>query len=174
MITRCSNNYGPYQFPEKLIPLIIRNALAHKPLPVYGDGKQVRDWLHVDDHCRAVDLVYHIGKSGEVYNIGGSNEKENIGIVRLILSILREETGDPEISGDLIQFVGHRPGHDRRYSIDSSKLQQELGWRPEISFEDGIRSTIRWYLDHQDWVDRVINQEYLRFYEENYFNRSTG
>jgi dTDP-glucose 4,6-dehydratase len=171
LITRCSNNYGPYQFPEKLIPLIIRNALSHQPLPVYGDGRQVRDWLYVEDHCRAVDLVYRRGTPGGVYNIGGNNERENIGIVRLILSMLREETGDLGISEDLIRFVRDRPGHDRRYAIDSSKLQRELGWKPLTSFETGIRATVRWYLDHRDWVERVINREYLRFYEENYSER---
>lgn len=171
LITRCSNNYGPYQFPEKLIPLMIQHALAHKHLPLYGDGRQVRDWLHVNDHCRAIDIVYRSGAPGNIYNIGGNNERENIEIVRLIISVLREKTGDPDISYDLIQFVKDRPGHDRRYSIDSSKLQKELGWKPRISFEEGIKSTIQWYLDHQDWVNRVINQEYLRFYEENYLKR---
>lgn len=171
LITRCSNNYGPYQFPEKLIPLMIQHALAHKPLPLYGDGRQVRDWLHVNDHCRAVDMVYRSGAPGNIYNIGGNNERENIEIVQLIISVLREKTGDPGISDDLIQFVKDRPGHDRRYSIDSSRLQKELGWKPRISFEEGIKSTIQWYLDHQDWVNRVINQEYLRFYEENYLKR---
>lgn len=171
LITRCSNNYGPYQFPEKLIPLMIQHALAHKPLPLYGDGRQVRDWLHVNDHCRAVDMVYRSGAPGNIYNIGGNNERENIEIVQLIISVLREKTGDPGISNDLIQFVKDRPAHDRRYSIDSSRLQKELGWKPRISFEEGIKSTIQWYLDHQDWVNRVINQEYLRFYEENYLKR---
>jgi dTDP-glucose 4,6-dehydratase len=167
-ITRCSNNYGPYQFPEKLIPLIIHNALHHQSLPVYGDGKQVRDWLYVDDHCRAIDAVIESGRVGEVYNIGGHNEHYNIDIVKLIIRILREETGDSAINDALITYVRDRPGHDRRYAIDSTKIQQELGWRPEIPFEDGIRSTIRWYLDHRDWMNHVMSGDYLKFYEKNY------
>jgi dTDP-glucose 4,6-dehydratase len=167
-ITRCSNNYGPYQFPEKLIPLMIHHALHHQPLPVYGDGKQVRDWLYVDDHCRAIDYVINRGRVGEVYNIGGNNEHYNIDIVGLIIRILREETGDPKITDALITYVRDRPGHDRRYAIDSTKIQQELGWRPEVPFEDGIRSTIRWYLDHKDWMNHVISGDYLKFYEKNY------
>jgi dTDP-glucose 4,6-dehydratase len=167
-ITRCSNNYGPYQFPEKLIPLMIHHALHHQLLPVYGDGRQVRDWLYVDDHCRAIDVVMDRGRSGEVYNIGGHNEHYNIDIVRLIIRILQEETGDPKITDALITYVRDRPGHDRRYAIDSTKIQQELGWRPEVQFEDGIRSTIRWYLDHKDWMNHVISGDYLKFYEKNY------
>ncbi len=167
-ITRCSNNYGPYQFPEKLIPLVIRNALMHQPLPVYGDGRQVRDWLHVEDHCRAIDLVHEKGRPGEVYNIGGNNEWENIGIVKLIVSILREETGDAAINESLIRYVKDRPGHDRRYAIDATKIRTELGWRPEISFPDGIRSTIRWYLDHQDWVEHVVSGEYQAYMQKQY------
>jgi len=171
VITRCSNNYGPYQFPEKLIPLMINNALHHKSLPVYGDGKQIRDWLYVDDHCRAIELVLEKGRVGEVYNIGGNNERFNIDIVHLVIRILREETGDDKINDSLITFVNDRPGHDRRYAIDSTKIQQELGWKPRVSFEDGIRSTIRWYLDHKDWMQHVLSGDYLKFYEKNYQNR---
>ncbi len=168
LITRCSNNYGPYQFPEKLIPLIIRNALNHQPLPVYGDGRQVRDWLYVEDHCNAVDLVYRKGTPGEIYNIGGNNEWENIEIVKLIISLLKEETGDLDINESLIQHVQDRPGHDRRYAIDATKIRSILGWKPETSFQEGIRSTIKWYLTHRDWVEHVISGEYQLFYQENY------
>lgn len=168
LITRCSNNYGPYQFPEKLIPLMIRNALNHQPLPVYGDGRQVRDWLYVEDHCNAIDLVYRKGTPGEVYNIGGNNEWENIEIVNLIVSLLQEETDDPSINKSLIRHVQDRPGHDRRYAIDATKIRSELGWIPETSFPDGIRSTIRWYLGHKDWIDHVISGDYRSFYQENY------
>ena len=171
LITRCSNNYGPYQFPEKLIPLIINNALHHRSLPVYGDGKQIRDWLYVDDHCRAIDCVASGGKPGEVYNVGGNNEHYNIDIVTLIIRILREETDDAEINDSLITFVRDRPGHDRRYAIDPAKIQRELGWRPKTAFEEGIRSTIRWYLEHRDWMQSVISGEYMKFYETNYQKR---
>ena len=159
-ITRCSNNYGPYQFPEKLIPLMIHNALQHKPLPVYGDGKQVRDWLYVTDHCRAIDAVMRRGKPGEIYNVGGHNEQYNIDIVRLIIQLLREETGDAGIDETLISHVRDRPGHDRRYAIDPAKIRGELGWQPEVTFEDGIRSTIRWYLDHTGWMDHIVSGSY--------------
>lgn len=161
-ITRCSNNYGPYQFPEKLIPLMISNALEDKPLPVYGDGKNIRDWLHVYDHCTAIDLVLHDGKPGEVYNIGGNNEKENIEIVRLIL----EDLGKDE---SLIKFVDDRLGHDKRYAIDSTKIQEELGWKPKYTFETGIRETIQWYLDNQDWMEQVKSGEYQEYYKKMYF-----
>lgn len=171
LITRCSNNYGPYQFPEKLIPLVIRNALRHQPLPVYGDGRQIRDWLYVEDHCRAVDLVSENGNPGEIYNIGGNNERENIEIVNLIVSLLQEETGDTSIDESLIRYVEDRPGHDRRYAIDATKIRTQLGWRPETSFPDGIRSTIRWYLQHQEWVEHVVSGEYLSFYENTYGKR---
>jgi dTDP-glucose 4,6-dehydratase len=171
LITRCSNNYGPYQFPEKLIPLMIHHSLHNQPLPVYGDGKQVRDWLYVDDHCTAIDAVLHNGTPGEVYNIGGNNEWLNIDIVRLVILILREETGDQTIQDSLIQFVKDRPGHDRRYAIDSTKIREELGWNPTVTFEEGIRSTIRWYLDHRDWMKRVVSGDYLTFYEANYGKR---
>jgi len=160
IITRCSNNYGPYQFPEKLIPLVITRALDHQPVPVYGDGRQTRDWLYVGDHCRAVDLVYEKGHCGEVYNIGGNNERENIELVRLLLSVLREETGDEDIDESLIQHVTDRPGHDRRYAIDSGKLQRELGWTPQTRFSDGLKMTVRWYLKNREWLARLVSGEY--------------
>ena len=160
-ITRCSNNYGPYQFPEKLIPLMIHNARQDKPLPVYGDGMQIRDWLHVKDHCSAIATVLEKGKTGEVYNIGGNNEKANIQIVRLILEAL----GKPE---SLITYVQDRPGHDRRYAIDNTKITRELGWAPAYTFEEGIKETIRWYLDHPGWVERVTSGAYQRYYQEMY------
>lgn len=163
-ITRCSNNYGPYQFPEKLIPLMIINALHGKELPVYGDGLNVRDWLYVEDHCRAIDLVLHKGKIGEVYNIGGNNEKANIEIVRLIL----KELDKPE---SLIKYVKDRPGHDRRYAIDSSKIQNELGWKPTYNFDEGMKKTIRWYLDNEEWWEKIISGEYKDYYEKMYKNR---
>lgn len=155
IITRCSNNYGPYQFPEKLIPLMITNALEDKPLPVYGDGMNIRDWLHVQDHCRAIDLVLTKGKPGEVYNIGGGNEWHNIDIVKLILKELKK----PE---SLIRFVKDRPGHDRRYAIDATKIRWELGWRPEIDFRDGIIKTIQWYKDNTEWIRRIKSGDYQK------------
>lgn len=160
-VSRCSNNYGPYQFPEKLIPLMIHNARQDKPLPVYGDGMQIRDWLHVKDHCSAIATVLEKGKTGEVYNIGGNNEKANIEIVRLILEAL----GKPE---SLITYVQDRPGHDRRYAIDNTKITTELGWAPAYTFEEGIKETIRWYLDHPGWVERVTSGAYQRYYQEMY------
>ena len=160
-ITRCSNNYGPYQFPEKLIPLMIHNAREDKPLPVYGDGLQIRDWLHVSDHCSAIHAVLTRGRAGQVYNIGGNNEKANIEIVRLIL----EELGKPE---DLITYVKDRPGHDRRYAIDNTKITTELGWAPAYTFERGIHETIRWYLEHADWVERITSGDYQHYYQEMY------
>ena len=163
-ITRCSNNYGPFQFPEKLIPLMISNALEDIKLPVYGDGKNIRDWLHVLDHCRAIDLVMHEGEIGEVYNIGGNNEKQNIEIVKLILETLNK-------SESLIEFVSDRLGHDRRYAIDSTKIQLELGWSPEYTFEKGIAKTIKWYLDNQDWTDQVKSGQYQEYYQKMYNNR---
>jgi dTDP-glucose 4,6-dehydratase len=162
-ITRCSNNYGPYQFPEKLIPLMINNALKNKKLPVYGDGKNVRDWLHVYDHCTGIDLVLHNGKIGEVYNIGGNNEKENIEIIKIILNYLNK-------SEDLIEFVEDRLGHDKRYAIDSTKIQKELGWKPKYTFEVGIKETIDWYLDNKEWLDNIISGEYISYYERKYKN----
>jgi dTDP-glucose 4,6-dehydratase len=167
-ITRCSNNYGPYQFPEKLVPLMINNALNHKELPVYGDGKQIRDWLYVEDHCRAIDEVFERGRTGEIYNIGGHNERENIFIVKKILEILREKTGDEKINENLIEHVKDRLGHDRRYGIDPAKIKDELGWEPAIMFEKGIEKTIDWYLNNKAWMEKVISGEYMRFYMENY------
>lgn len=160
-ITRCSNNYGPCQFPEKLIPLMIHNAQEDKPLPVYGDGMQIRDWLHVQDHCAAIAAVLERGTAGEVYNIGGNNEKANIEIVRLIL----KELGKPE---SLIAYVKDRPGHDRRYAVDNTKIVTELGWRPAYPFDRGLRETIRWYLTHWDWVKRVINGGYRKYHDDMY------
>ncbi len=163
-ISRCSNNYGPYQFPEKLIPLMIANALNDKPLPVYGEGKNVRDWLYVEDHCKAIDLIIHQGRVGEVYNIGGHNEMANIDIVRLIC----RELGKPE---SLITYVGDRKGHDLRYAIDPAKIHGELGWLPETRFADGIRKTIRWYLENRPWWEEIISGEYRNYYEKMYGNR---
>ena len=160
-ITRCSNNYGPYQFPEKLIPLMIHNAQQNKPLPVYGDGMQVRDWLHVSDHCSAIYTVLQKGQDGEIYNIGGNNEKANIDIVRLILA----ELDRPE---SLIQHVADRPGHDRRYAIDNTKITTQLGWKPSYTFEQGIRETIAWYLEHQEWMEHVTSGEYQAYYKNFY------
>lgn len=160
-ISRCSNNYGPYHFPEKLIPLMIANALADKPLPVYGNGENVRDWLYVEDHCRAIDLIIHNGKVGEVYNVGGHNEKRNIDIVRIIC----QELGKPE---SLIVHVEDRKGHDRRYAIDPAKIHRELGWLPETKFEDGIKKTIEWYLEHKKWWQDIINGEYQEYYAKMY------
>ena len=163
-ISRCSNNYGPYHFPEKLIPLMIANCLNDKPLPVYGQGLNVRDWLYVEDHCKAIDLVIHRGRVGEVYNIGGHNEMRNIDIVRMIC----RELGKPE---SLITYVTDRKGHDMRYAIDPSKIHRELGWLPETSFSDGIKKTIRWYLDHRDWWEEIISGEYQNYYAKMYGNR---
>ena len=160
-ITRCSNNYGPYQFPEKLIPLMIHNALEDKPLPVYGDGMQVRDWLHVKDHCAAIAAVLEKGRVGEVYNVGGNNERANLEIVRLIL----RELDKPE---SLIVHVQDRPGHDRRYAIDNAKITAELEWRPAYTFERGMTETIRWYLDNQDWIKRITSGEYHDYYRKMY------
>lgn len=167
-ITRCSNNYGPYQFPEKLIPFMILNAIQHKPLPIYGDGKQIRDWIHVLDHCKAIDLVIEKGRIGQVYNISANNERENIWIVKKILDILREETNDESINEKLIVHVKDRPGHDRRYAVDSTKIQKELGWKPEIDFEAGLRETVRWYLQNKKWVERILSGEYKEWYFKNY------
>ncbi len=163
-ITRCSNNYGPYQFPEKLIPLMINNAVNDKKLPVYGDGKNVRDWIYVEDHCRAIDAVLHKGKPGEVYNIGSNNEWTNIDLIKLILKKLNK-------SEDLITFVKDRPGHDRRYAIDSSKIREELGWEPQTSFTDGISNTVDWYLNFKKWTENIINGEYLEYYRKQYSDR---
>lgn len=163
-ISRCSNNYGPYQFPEKLIPLMIHNAQNDIELPVYGEGLNVRDWLHVYDHCSAIDLIIRKGKNGEVYNVGGHNEKANIEVVKVILSALNK----PE---SLISYVKDRKGHDLRYAIDPSKITNELGWKPKYCFENGIKETIKWYLDHQKWVDSVISGEYVEYYQRMYKDR---
>ena len=163
-ISRCSNNYGPYHFPEKLIPLMILNALHDKPLPVYGDGLNVRDWLYVEDHCRAIDLIIHKGRIGEVYNVGGHNEMKNIDIVRLICQTL----GKPE---SLIRYVTDRKGHDRRYAIDPAKMHRELGWLPETTFADGIQKTIQWYLHHEDWWQPIISGAYQQYYQNMYGGR---
>ena len=160
-ISRCSNNYGPYHFPEKLIPLMIKNALDNKPLPVYGNGENVRDWLHVYDHCTAIDLILHKGKIGEVYNIGGHNERTNLEVVKTILKQLNKDE-------NLIKYVQDRKGHDLRYAIDPTKIETELGWKPIYTFDTGIVQTIQWYLDNQDWVSNIISGEYLRFIESNY------
>ena len=170
LTTNCSNNYGPYQFPEKLIPLVIANALAGKPLPIYGDGLNVRDWLYVGDHCDAIRQVLLRGRVGETYNVGGWNEQTNISIVRLICAILDElHPGSPVTPHDkLITYVKDRPGHDRRYAIDARKLERELGWRPAETFETGIRKTVRWYLDHQDWVSRVLSGGYRDWINRQY------
>jgi dTDP-glucose 4,6-dehydratase len=163
-ISRCSNNYGAYQFPEKLIPLMIANALNDKPLPVYGKGENVRDWLYVEDHCSAIDLIIHKGREGEVYNIGGHNERTNLEVVRTIL----RELGKPE---SLIRFVKDRPGHDLRYAINPAKIHRELGWLPETTFDEGIRKTIKWYLENRPWWENIINGEYRYYYEKMYGNR---
>ncbi|PGZ80223.1 dTDP-glucose 4,6-dehydratase [Priestia megaterium] len=160
-ITRCSNNYGPYHFPEKLIPLMVINAMNEKPLPVYGDGLNIRDWLHVEDHCQAIDLVLHKGRNGEVYNVGGNNERTNIDIVKTILKYLNK----PE---SLIRFVTDRPGHDRRYAIDATKLREELGWKPKYTFETGIKETIKWYQDNQQWWENIISGNYQEYFEKQY------
>lgn len=192
-ITRCSNNYGPYHFPEKLIPLIIKNILEGKMLPVYGDGSNVRDWLYVEDHCKAIDLVLHKGRAGEVYNVGGHNEKTNLEIVKLTIRTIRQLMTDQPIyrnvlkkriigpddgeisidwiNDDLITFVKDRLGHDQRYAIDPSKIQQELGWSPGTPFESGIVKTIRWYLEHQSWVESIIDGNYIHYYEQMYTGR---
>ena len=163
-ISRCSNNYGPYQFPEKLIPLTIVNALDEKPLPVYGTGENVRDWLYVEDHCKAIDLIIHKGREGEVYNVGGHNERKNIDIVRLICKALGK-------SESLITYVADRKGHDMRYAIDPTKIHNELGWLPETRFEDGIQKTIRWYLDNKPWWQEIVSGDYRNYYQRMYGDR---
>lgn len=191
-ITRCSNNYGPYHFPEKLIPLIIKNILEGKTLPVYGNGTNVRDWLYVEDHCKAIDMVLHRGRIGEVYNVGGHNEKQNIEIVKLIIAtirslmtehpayknVLKKKVYDADgqlsvdwIGEDMITYVKDRLGHDQRYAIDPSKITRELGWTPETRFEEGIVKTIRWYFENQEWVDEITGGEYLKYYDKMYTNR---
>ncbi len=167
-ITRCSNNYGEYQFPEKLIPLIINNAINYKKLPIYGDGKQIRDWLYVKDHLEAIELVLRNGKIGEVYNIGGNNEKENIFLVKKIIQVLQDEVNDKNISNKLIEYVNDRLGHDRRYAIDASKIKNDLGWIPKVPFEEGIRLTIHWYLKNKQWLNEITTGEYMEYYSSMY------
>lgn len=172
VVTNCSNNYGPYQFPEKLIPLFINNIRHRKPLPVYGKGENVRDWLYVEDHARAIDLIFHQGADAETYNIGGFNEWKNIDIVKLIIKTADRLLGRPEgADDDLITYVTDRPGHDARYAIDSRKLQRELGWEPSLQFEEGIERTVKWYLDNQAWLDNVTSGDYLKYYDDMYKNR---
>lgn len=182
-ITRCSNNYGPYHFPEKLIPLIIKNILDGKKLPVYGKGENVRDWLYVEDHAKGIDMVLHKGRLGEVYNIGGFNEESNINIVKLVISLIAQTMKEQpkyqsllkcelsEINNDLIEYVTDRPGHDMRYAMDPTKIATELGWYPETTFKEGILKTILWYLDNQEWVESVTSGDYQKYYDEMYTNR---
>lgn len=172
IVTNCSNNYGPYQFPEKLIPLFINNIRHHRPLPVYGNGENVRDWLYVEDHARAIDLIFHRGRAGDTYNIGGFNEWKNMDIVRTLIRVADRLLGNPEgASLGLITHVADRKGHDLRYAIDSTKLSRELGWKPSLQFEEGIQRTVRWYLDNQEWVDHITSGDYAKYYEEMYGNR---
>ena len=172
VVTNCSNNYGPYQFPEKLIPLFINNIRKGKPLPVYGKGENVRDWLYVEDHARAIDLIFHKGKTAETYNIGGFNEWKNIDLIKVMIATVDRILGNPEgHSLGLITYVTDRAGHDLRYAIDSSKLHNELGWEPSLQFEEGIEKTVRWYLDNQDWMDKVTSGDYQKYYEEMYSKR---
>ena len=172
LVTNCSNNYGPYQFPEKLIPLFINNIRQGKPLPVYGKGENVRDWLYVEDHARALDLIFHKGKAGDTYNIGGFNEWRNIDLIKVIIKTVDRLLGNPEgHSLGLITYVTDRAGHDLRYAIDSHKLKNELGWEPSLQFEEGIEKTVRWYLDNQPWLDRITSGDYQRYYEEMYRGR---
>ena len=169
IVTNCSNNYGPYQFPEKLIPLFINNIRHRKPLPVYGKGENVRDWLYVEDHARAIDIIFHNGKIAETYNIGGFNEWKNIDLIKVMIKTVDRVLGNPEgHSLDLITYVTDRLGHDARYAIDSTKLQKELGWEPSLQFEEGIEKTVRWYLDNQEWMDNVTSGDYQKYYEEMY------
>ena len=172
IVTNCSNNYGPYQFPEKLIPLFINNIRQGKPLPVYGRGENVRDWLYVEDHARAIDVIFHNGKIAETYNIGGFNEWKNIDLIKVMIKTVDRVLGNPEgHSLELITYVTDRLGHDARYAIDSTKLQKELGWEPSLQFEEGIEKTVRWYLENQDWMDNVTSGDYQKYYEEMYRNR---
>lgn len=172
IVTNCSNNYGPYQFPEKLIPLFINNIRQGKPLPVYGRGENVRDWLYVEDHARAIDVIFHNGKIAETYNIGGFNEWRNIDLIKVIIRTVDRLLGNPEGHSDhLVTYVTDRLGHDARYAIDSSKLKEELGWEPSLQFEEGIEKTVRWYLENQDWMDNVTSGDYQKYYEEMYINR---
>ena len=169
IVTNCSNNYGPYQFPEKLIPLFINNIRHRKPLPVYGKGENVRDWLYVEDHARAIDLIFHKGKVAETYNIGGFNEWKNIDLIKVIIKTVDRILGNSEgHSLELITFISDRPGHDARYAIDSTKLHKELGWEPSLQFEEGIEKSVRWYLDNQEWLDNVTSGDYQRYYDDMY------
>lgn len=169
-ITRCSNNYGPYQFPEKLIPLIINNCLSKKPLPVYGDGLNIRDWLYVEDHCKAIDMVINGGELGEVYNIGGHNERTNIHIIKTIIEYINSNV-DSSVTESLITHVGDRKGHDKRYGIDPEKIKNKLSWYPETVYEEGIKKTIKWYLDNEQWMEGVTSGQYQHYYEEMYKGR---
>jgi len=172
VITRCSNNYGPYQFPEKLIPLVISHAITRKQIPVYGDGENVRDWIYVLDHCKAIDAVFHRGISGEVYNAGGKNECRNIDIIKKLLALVAEKTGeDKGPLMHLITFVKDRQGHDRRYAIDPSKMEMELGWKPETDFQEGLENTVDWYLAHQQWWERITSGAYMNYYKIQYGDR---
>ncbi len=172
VISNCSNNYGPNQFPEKLIPLAINNILNMKPIPIYGKGTNVRDWLYVEDHAKAIDVVFHKGHIGETYNIGGNNTWTNIDLIKLLCRVMDEELGrEPGTSEKLITFVKDRPGHDHRYAIDASKIKRELGWEPETDFENGLKKTVRWYLDNQQWLQNVVSGEYQKYYEKQYKNR---
>ena len=172
VISNCSNNYGPYQFPEKLIPLFIHNIRNNKPLPVYGKGENVRDWLYVEDHARAIDLIYHQGKPGDTYNIGGFNEWTNIDLIKVIIKVVDKQLGRPEGASDnLITYVTDRAGHDLRYAIDATKIKNELGWEPSLQFEEGIEKTVKWYLDNQQWLNKVTSGEYQRYYDEMYKDR---
>ncbi len=172
IVTNCSNNYGPYQFPEKLVPLFINNIRHRKPLPVYGTGENVRDWLYVEDHARAIDLIFHKGRPGDTYNIGGFNEWKNIDIVRLLVETVDRQLGRPPGEDlDLITFVRDRAGHDLRYAIDSTKIQKELGWEPSLQFEEGIEKTVAWYLGNREWLENVTSGDYMKYYEEMYKSR---
>lgn len=172
VVTNCSNNYGPYQFPEKLIPLFINNICQGKPLPVYGKGENVRDWLYVEDHARAIDLIFHQGKNGDTYNIGGFNEWKNIDLIKVMIATLDRLLGNPEGTSDhLITYVTDRAGHDLRYAIDATKLNQELGWEPSLQFEEGIEKTIQWYLENEDWVTQITTGDYQSYYESMYSER---
>ncbi len=172
IVTRCSNNYGPYQFPEKLIPLVISHAIEGKSIPVYGDGENVRDWIYVQDHCKALDIVFQRGKAGDVYNIGGKNEQKNIDVVKKLLMIIAGKIGmDEKAIMKLITFVKDRPGHDRRYAIDPSKIEKELGWTPETGFEKGLSSTVDWYISNKEWWTRIISGEYMEYYKMQYGDR---
>lgn len=172
IVTNCSNNYGPYQFPEKLIPLFINNIRTRKPLPVYGNGENIRDWLYVEDHARAIETIFHRGKIADTYNIGGCNEWRNIDLIKVIIATVDRLLGNPEgHSIDLITYVTDRPGHDARYAIDASKLRRELDWQPSLQFEEGIERTVRWYLENEEWMENIISKEYIKYYDEMYGNR---